>query len=115
MNRLRQLLLRREATTMIALVLVVIVFSILNPLYLSGGNLVDVIDQATINGLLALGITFVIITGGIDRKAGLRFVAVGAVVRNRDARRGFTAFGLTHRTCADPTAANGVRTDHRDS
>lgn len=80
MNRLRQLLLRREATTMIALVLVVIVFSILNPLYLSGGNLVDVIDQATINGLLALGITFVIITGGIDLSVGSTMAIVIVVV-----------------------------------
>lgn len=80
MNRMRQLLLRREATTLIALILVVVVFAILNPLYLSAGNLVDVIDQATINGLLALGITFVIITGGIDLSVGSSMAIVIVVV-----------------------------------
>lgn len=80
MNSVRQLLLRREATTLVALLLVVVVFSVLNPLYLSGANLVDVIDQATINGLLALGITFVIITGGIDLSVGSTMAIVIVVV-----------------------------------
>lgn len=80
MTAARQLLQRREATTAVALLLVVIVFSILNPLYLSGANLVDVIDQATINGLLAIGITFVIITGGIDLSVGSTMAIVIVVV-----------------------------------
>jgi len=80
MTAIRQLLQRREATTAVALLLVVIVFSILNPLYLSGGNLVDIIDQATINGLLAIGITFVIITGGIDLSVGATMAIVIVVV-----------------------------------
>ncbi|HEY3410936.1 MAG TPA: ABC transporter permease [Propionicimonas sp.] len=80
MTAIRQLLQRREATTAVALLLVVLVFSILNPLYLSGANLVDVIDQATINGLLAIGITFVIITGGIDLSVGSTMAIVIVVV-----------------------------------
>lgn len=80
MNRLRQVLLRREATTLLALVLVLLVFSALNPIYLSPDNLVDVVDQATINGLLALGITFVIITGGIDLSVGSMMAIVVVVV-----------------------------------
>jgi ribose transport system permease protein len=80
MIAVRQLLQRREATTAVALLLVVLVFSILNPLYLSGANLVDVIDQATINGLLAIGITFVIITGGIDLSVGSTMAIVIVVV-----------------------------------
>ena len=70
MTHMRQFLLRREVTTLIALVLVVAVFSVLNTQYLNPGNLVDILDQATINGLLALGITFVIITAGIDLSVG---------------------------------------------
>ena len=65
MTHMRQFLLRREVTTLIALFLVVAVFSVLNTQYL-----VDILDQATINGLLALGITFVIITAGIDLSVG---------------------------------------------
>ena len=80
MKAVRQLLQRREATTAVALLLVVLVFSVLNPLYLSGANLVDIIDQATINGLLAIGITFVIITGGIDLSVGSSMAIVIVVV-----------------------------------
>lgn len=70
MTRLRQVLLSRETTTLLALLLVLAAFAALNPAYLAAANLVDILDQATINGLLALGITFVIITGGIDLSVG---------------------------------------------
>jgi len=76
MRRVRAILQRREMTTLAALVLVVAVFSVLNPIYLSGANLIDVVAQATINGLIAIGMTFAIITGGIDLSVG----AVMAVV-----------------------------------
>lgn len=60
----------RELGTMAALICIVIIFSIIDPIYLSSGNLLDIVQQSTINGLLALGITFVIITGGIDLSVG---------------------------------------------
>lgn len=63
----------------IAVAVMVIVFSLINPIYISGGNLVDIVEQSTINGLLAIGITFAIITGGIDLSVGstLAIVIVG--------------------------------------
>ena len=60
----------RDLGVIIALVVIVLTFSLLNPIYMSPGNLLDIVDQSTINGLLALGITFVIITGGIDLSVG---------------------------------------------
>ncbi|GAB2021826.1 ABC transporter permease [Pseudolactococcus yaeyamensis] len=42
----------------------------------------DIIDQSTINGLLALGVTFVIITGGIDLSIGSIFAVVIVVIGN---------------------------------
>ncbi|MGB4967849.1 MAG: ABC transporter permease, partial [Candidatus Saccharimonadales bacterium] len=80
MTRVKQLLLGRETTTLLALVLVLAVFSVLNPAYLTGANFLDILDQATINGLLALGITFVIITGGIDLSVGSVMAVVIVVV-----------------------------------
>ncbi|MEL4503466.1 ABC transporter permease [Luteococcus sp. H138] len=84
MKQLKQLLLGREITTLVALILIIAVFAVLNPTYLAPANLVDVLDQATINGLLALGITFVIITGGIDLSVGsvmaIVIVAVGKLL-----------------------------------
>ena len=67
---------QREMAIVIALVFMVTIFSIINPIYVSGGNLVDIIEQSTINGLLAIGMTFAIITGGIDLSIGSSFAIV---------------------------------------
>lgn len=53
-----------------SLILLVIVFGILNPRFLSAANLSDVLLSTVVIGLLALGATFVIITGGIDLSVG---------------------------------------------
>jgi len=51
------------------------------PRYIEVGNLLDILEQATINGFLAIGVTFAIITGGIDLSVGsvmaLSIVACG--------------------------------------
>lgn len=60
----------RELVTLSVLVIIILVFSVMAPRYLEIGNLADIIDQATINGFLAFGMTFVIITGGIDLSVG---------------------------------------------
>ncbi len=76
----------RELAVLAALILLIIVFTILDPIYLTTGNMVDIIKQATINGILAIGMTCVIITGGIDLSIGCTFaiviVAVGSMVAN---------------------------------
>ena len=45
MTRVKQLLLGRETTTLLALVLVLAVFSVLNPAYLTGANFLDILDR----------------------------------------------------------------------
>jgi ribose transport system permease protein len=60
----------REMGLVVSLLLMIAVFAAIDPIYLSLGNLLDVVDQSTVNGLLAIGITFVIITGGIDLSVG---------------------------------------------
>jgi ribose transport system permease protein len=66
----------RSSSLVVVLLILVMVFSIINPIYLSLYNLVDIIEQATINGLLAIGITFAIITGGIDLSIGSTMAVV---------------------------------------
>jgi ribose transport system permease protein len=66
----------REASLIFAIILMVIIFSAIEPIYLSGGNLLDIFDQTVINGLLAIGITYAIITGGIDLSVGSIFAVV---------------------------------------
>mgnify|MGYP001029604202 CR=1 FL=1 len=62
------LLLRGRA--FIALILVVIVFSSLTPQFLSVGNFVIMTKHVALNALLAIGMTFVILAGGIDLSVG---------------------------------------------
>lgn len=52
------------------LVLIIIAMSILRPEFLSGENLLNILRQISVNAILAFGMTFVIITGGIDLSVG---------------------------------------------
>ncbi|MGN8648132.1 ABC transporter permease [Gracilibacillus sp. HCP3S3_G5_1] len=70
----------RELYLIFAILLMVVIFSIIEPIYLSTGNLLDIVDQTVINGLLALGITYAIITGGIDLSVGSTFAIVIVIV-----------------------------------
>ena len=56
--------------SLMGLLLLVVVISVLRPRFISAANLRNVIRIASINGLLAIGMTFVILTGGIDLSVG---------------------------------------------
>lgn len=70
----------RELGIFIALFVFMGIFGALNPLYLTPRNLLDIVDQTVINGLLALGMTLVIITGGIELSVGSSMAIVLVVV-----------------------------------
>lgn len=53
-----------------SLIVLVVMFGMLNPLFLTPSNLSDILLSTVVIGLLALGATFVIITGGIDLSVG---------------------------------------------
>src|SRR5262245_43341110 len=63
------------------LIVICILFAFLTPNFLTQNNIVNVVRQASINIVLAAGMTFVILTGGIDLAVGsvLGFTAVIAV------------------------------------
>lgn len=63
----------------IGLFLIIAVISILNPDFLSTSNLLNVLRQVSINALIAFGMTFVILTGGIDLSVGAILAFSGAV------------------------------------
>jgi erythritol transport system permease protein len=54
----------------IALVGLVVAFSILTPTFLTTGNLAMLVKHVAINAVLAIGMTFVILSGGIDLSVG---------------------------------------------
>jgi ribose transport system permease protein len=53
-----------------ALLVIIVVFSLLSPNFLQFDNVVGILIATSVNGILALGVTFVIITGGIDLSIG---------------------------------------------
>lgn len=50
----------------IGLILIIIIITAINPSFLSMSNILNVLRQVSINALIAFGMTFVILTGGID-------------------------------------------------
>lgn len=64
---------------LIALLLICITLSMATPNFLTTQNLLIVLRQVSINGILAIGVTFVIITGGIDLSLGSVIALTGVV------------------------------------
>jgi ribose transport system permease protein len=69
-----------------ALIALFIVFSLASPNFFQFDNIVGILLATAVNGVLALGVTFVIITGGIDLSVGtvMTFSAVmtGVIITN---------------------------------
>jgi erythritol transport system permease protein len=63
-------LLLLKLRTFIALIAVVLFFSIMAPNFVSIGNAVIISKHVAINAILAIGMTYVILTGGIDLSVG---------------------------------------------
>lgn len=64
------LLVLLKARTFIALILVTVFFSAFAPNFLSAANLVIMSKHVALNAFLAIGMTFVIVSGGIDLSVG---------------------------------------------
>jgi len=60
----------RDAGTLIGLVVILAVFGALVPGFFAERNLINILQQSSINACLALGMTLVIISGGIDLSVG---------------------------------------------
>jgi ribose transport system permease protein len=53
-----------------ALIVIFIFFSVVSPFFLTRDNVIGILLATAVNGILALGVTFVIITAGIDLSVG---------------------------------------------
>lgn len=65
---IQELLLRGRA--FIALIVLVIVFSVLNDTFLTPANMVLMTKHVALNAILGIGMTYVILTSGIDLSVG---------------------------------------------
>lgn len=69
-----------QYSVLFALIVLVIFASILSEHFLSVGNITNILRQVSIVGILSLGMTFVIILGGIDLSVGSILALSGTVV-----------------------------------
>jgi ribose transport system permease protein len=70
----------RKMGIIVSLFLLILIFSILSPNFFSKRNMINILQQTSINGVVALGMTFVIIIGGIDLSVGSIVALVGMVM-----------------------------------
>jgi ribose transport system permease protein len=70
----------RQLGTLSGLLVLVVALWILTPHFLTISNLLNVAEQATIIAIIAVGMTFVIITGGIDLSVGSVLAVSGVVM-----------------------------------
>ncbi len=75
----------RQFGTVIGLAVLCVVLWVLTPHFLTVSNLLNIAQQTSINAIVAAGMTFVIISGGIDLSVGsivaLAGVALGAMLQ----------------------------------
>ena len=55
---------------LIGLIIFAVIVSVLNPRFLTHANILNVLRQTSINSIIAIGMTLVILTGGIDLSVG---------------------------------------------
>lgn len=64
----------------LSLAAVCLIMGLLNPVFLSFANLSNILLQSSVNMIIALGMTFVIIVGGIDLSVGSLVALAGMVL-----------------------------------
>ena len=70
-----------RVTALASLVVIFVFFAIMRPVFASWANVSGgILMSTTVIGLLAIGVTFVIITGGIDLSVGTMMALVGIIV-----------------------------------
>jgi len=64
----------------LALVILFIISSLASPYFLNFKNITNILRQSSYTGIIALGMTFVIISGGIDLSVGSMVALIGGIV-----------------------------------
>lgn len=79
MQRLFNTIKRYHLGPLIGLILLVIILSVATPQFFTFGNLRNVALQISVNALIAVGMTFVILTAGIDLSVGSTLALSSAI------------------------------------
>ncbi|MCT8977521.1 ribose ABC transporter permease [Clostridium sp. CX1] len=65
--------------SLIGLIVLCIIISVVTPRFLTVTNVLNVLTQVSVNAIIAVGMSFVILTGGIDLSVGSTLAITGAV------------------------------------
>ncbi|VVS94133.1 ribose ABC transporter permease [Desulfoluna spongiiphila] len=68
-----------EQKSLIALLVMIVIVSLLNPHFFTLANLLNILRQTAVNAIMAVGMTLVILTAGIDLSVGSILALAGAV------------------------------------
>ncbi|AKL93839.1 ribose transport system permease protein RbsC [Clostridium aceticum] len=79
-SKLKELFENQEMLTLVGFLGLCIFMAIISEQFLTTSNLVNVARQVSINGILAVGMTFVILTGGIDLSVGSVMAFTGTIM-----------------------------------
>jgi ribose transport system permease protein len=77
--RLRSLLPRQNLAVLVTLVLVCVGTAVLNPIFITPTNLINVVRQIAILGIVSSGMTMLMISGGIDLSVGTTVSLAGVI------------------------------------
>lgn len=69
----------QEGTVYIILIVLIILFSCFNPAFLSANNIYNLITQSTYYIIAGMGISFVMISGGLDLSVGYQMAVISCV------------------------------------
>ena len=76
----------------LVLVIMMIVIAIMEPRFLTLGNIINVATQISINGLLCYGLCLCITTGGIDLTVGAQLALTSCIIGQTMTNMGWPAF-----------------------
>lgn len=82
----------QEALSLIGFLGLFLFMSFTSKEFLTSGNLINIARQVSINGILAVGMTFVILTGGIDLSVGSVMAFTGTIMAGMMINMGLPPF-----------------------
>ncbi|WP_085522991.1 ABC transporter permease [Tuberibacillus sp. Marseille-P3662] len=73
---------QKEVSILAIIILISIILTVVNPVFLTMGNILDIIEGNVVIGILAIGMTLIIITSDIDVSVAALTTAVAVIIGN---------------------------------
>lgn len=76
---MKKIFAKRETTLLLAILIVAVITTVINPQFLTPFNIINIISTNAANAIMAVGMTAVLIVGGIDISVSAQLVTVGVL------------------------------------